>query len=154
MPSPLTLLAGHLDVTDSDEMSRRVGDSRKRSVNVSNAGILLTGYFEDIEARTHHKEIDINTKRRRRAKKMRLVVGSSAFRDELGCFAGRSVPNVFAKGLDGTLVRRRGRRHAVGIVGARLAISGALRAPAVSFVRRGRLCICCANCRSCLRAGR
>ena len=89
------------DVTDSDEMSRRVGDSRKRSVNVSNAGILLTGYFEDIEARTHHKEIDINTKRRRRAKKMGLVVGSSAFRDELGCFAGRSVPNVFAKGLDG-----------------------------------------------------
>lgn len=48
---------------------------------------------------------------RRRAKKMRLVVRSSAFRDELGCFAGRSVPNVFAKGLDGTPVRRRGRRH-------------------------------------------
>ena len=51
---------------------------------------------------------------------------------------------MFAKGLDGTLVRRRGRQHAVNIVGARLAISGALRAPAVSFVRRPPLYLLCA----------
>ena len=60
-------ITGHLDVTDSDEMSRRVGEFAKAAgdrldVMINNAGILLAGAFEDIDVDAHHKEIDINTK--------------------------------------------------------------------------------------------
>ena len=58
---------GHLDVTDADEMAQRVGEFAKAAgdrldVMINNAGILLTGYFEDIDVRAHHKEIEINAK--------------------------------------------------------------------------------------------
>ena len=62
-----TAFVGHLDVTDTDEMAQRVGEFAKAAgdrldVMVNNAGILLAGRFEDLEARAHLKEIDINTK--------------------------------------------------------------------------------------------
>ena len=60
-------ITGHLDVTDTDEMAQRVGEFAKAAgdrldVMVNNAGILLAGRFEDLEARAHLKEIDINAK--------------------------------------------------------------------------------------------
>ena len=60
-------ITGHLDVTDTDEMTQRVGEFAKAAgdrldVMVNNAGILLAGRFEDLEARAHLKEIDINAK--------------------------------------------------------------------------------------------
>jgi len=62
-----TAITGHLDVTDTDEMAQRVGEFAKAAgdrldVMVNNAGILLAGRFEDLDARAHLKEIDINTK--------------------------------------------------------------------------------------------
>jgi NAD(P)-dependent dehydrogenase (short-subunit alcohol dehydrogenase family) len=62
-----TAITGHLDVTDTDEMAQRVGEFVKAAgdrldVMVNNAGILLAGRFEDLDARAHLKEIDINTK--------------------------------------------------------------------------------------------
>jgi NAD(P)-dependent dehydrogenase (short-subunit alcohol dehydrogenase family) len=61
------VITGHLDVTDTDEMAQRVGEFAKAAgdrldVMVNNAGILLAGRFEDLDARAHLKEIDINTK--------------------------------------------------------------------------------------------
>lgn len=58
---------GHLDVTDTDEMSRRVAEfaeitDGRLDVMINNAGILIAGRFEDIETARHLKEIDINTK--------------------------------------------------------------------------------------------
>lgn len=60
-------IIGHLDVTDPDEMAQRVGEFVKAAgdrldVMVNNAGILLAGRFEDLDARAHLKEIDINAK--------------------------------------------------------------------------------------------
>ena len=60
-------ITGHLDVTDTDEMAQRVGEFAKAAgdrldVMVNNAGILLAGRFEDLDARAHLKEIDINAK--------------------------------------------------------------------------------------------
>ena len=60
-------VVGHLDVTDTDEMTRRVGEFAKAAgdrldVLINNAGILLAGRFEEIEPAAHLKEIDINTK--------------------------------------------------------------------------------------------
>jgi NAD(P)-dependent dehydrogenase (short-subunit alcohol dehydrogenase family) len=62
-----TAVTGHLDVTDSDEMAQQVGEFVKAAgdrldVMINNAGILIAGRFEDITAKAHHKEIDINTK--------------------------------------------------------------------------------------------
>jgi NADP-dependent 3-hydroxy acid dehydrogenase YdfG len=62
-----TAIVGHLDVTDADEMTRRVGEfahaaGDRLDVMINNAGILLAGRFEDIDVARHHKEIDINTK--------------------------------------------------------------------------------------------
>jgi NADP-dependent 3-hydroxy acid dehydrogenase YdfG len=62
-----TAITGHLDVTDTDEMTQRVGEFVKAAgdrldVMINNAGILLAGRFEDLDARAHLKEIDINTK--------------------------------------------------------------------------------------------
>jgi NADP-dependent 3-hydroxy acid dehydrogenase YdfG len=62
-----TAITGHLDVTDTDEMAQRVGEFAKAAgdrldVMINNAGILLAGRFEDLDARAHLKEIDINTK--------------------------------------------------------------------------------------------
>lgn len=60
-------ITGHLDVTDTDEMAERVGEFVKAAGNrldvmVNNAGILLAGRFEDLDARAHLREIDINAK--------------------------------------------------------------------------------------------
>ena len=60
-------VTGHLDVTDADETAQRVAEFARAAggrldVMVNNAGILLTGRFEDIAVQAHHKEIDINTK--------------------------------------------------------------------------------------------
>src|SRR5215211_3140304 len=60
-------IVGHLDVTDSDEMSQRVSEFAKAAgdrldVMINNAGILLAGRFEDLDVSAHLKEIDINAK--------------------------------------------------------------------------------------------
>jgi NADP-dependent 3-hydroxy acid dehydrogenase YdfG len=62
-----TAITGHLDVTDTDEMAQRVSEFAKAAgdrldVMVNNAGIMLAGRFEDLDARAHLKEIDINAK--------------------------------------------------------------------------------------------
>ena len=61
------VITGHLDVTDTDEMAQRVSEFARTAGNrldvmVNNAGILPAGRFEEIEARAHLKEIDINAK--------------------------------------------------------------------------------------------
>jgi NADP-dependent 3-hydroxy acid dehydrogenase YdfG len=61
------VVTGHLDVTDADEMARRVAEFTQAAdgrldVMINNAGILLAGRFEDIAVNAHHREIDINTK--------------------------------------------------------------------------------------------
>ncbi|OBA84897.1 short-chain dehydrogenase [Mycobacteriaceae bacterium 1482268.1] len=60
-------VTGHLDVTDSDEMARRLGDFAEQTggrlnVMINNAGILRTGRFEDIDLSAQLKEVDINVK--------------------------------------------------------------------------------------------
>lgn len=62
-----TVVTGHLDVTDPQEMAQRVGDFAKAAgdrldVLVNNAGILRAGRFEDIALDAQLQEIDINTK--------------------------------------------------------------------------------------------
>jgi NADP-dependent 3-hydroxy acid dehydrogenase YdfG len=62
-----TAVVGHLDVADSAEMAQRVGEfataaGGRLDVMINNAGILLAGRFEDIDATRHLREIDINTK--------------------------------------------------------------------------------------------
>ena len=62
-----TAITGHLDVTDADEMAQRVEEfvraaGNRVDVMINNAGILISGRFEEIEVKTHHREIDINTK--------------------------------------------------------------------------------------------
>jgi NADP-dependent 3-hydroxy acid dehydrogenase YdfG len=56
---------GHLDVTDSEEMSRRVGEFARANddrldVMINNAGILIGGRFQDIDVGAHQREIDVN----------------------------------------------------------------------------------------------
>jgi NAD(P)-dependent dehydrogenase (short-subunit alcohol dehydrogenase family) len=60
-------IVGHLDVTDSDEMARRLAEfvdaaGRRLDVLINNAGILRAGRFEEMDLGGHFKEIDINTK--------------------------------------------------------------------------------------------
>jgi NADP-dependent 3-hydroxy acid dehydrogenase YdfG len=62
-----TVLTGHLDVTDPDELTQRLDEfvgaaGNRLDVMINNAGILVAGRFEDIAVQTHHREIDINTK--------------------------------------------------------------------------------------------
>jgi NADP-dependent 3-hydroxy acid dehydrogenase YdfG len=62
-----TVVTGHLDVTDADEMAQRVAEfaeaaSGRLDVMINNAGILLAGRFEDVAVKAHHREIDTNTK--------------------------------------------------------------------------------------------
>ena len=62
-----TAVTGHLDVTDPDEMARRLGEftattGGRLNVMINNAGILRTGRFEDIDISAQLTEIDINTK--------------------------------------------------------------------------------------------
>jgi NADP-dependent 3-hydroxy acid dehydrogenase YdfG len=64
---PAPIITGHLDVTDPDEMARRVGEfaeaaGNRLDVMINNAGILRAGRFEDIDIRAQLTEIDINTK--------------------------------------------------------------------------------------------
>jgi NAD(P)-dependent dehydrogenase (short-subunit alcohol dehydrogenase family) len=61
------VIAGRLDVTNADEMAQRVAEfahaaDGRLDVMVNNAGILLTGRFEDIAVDAHHEEIDVNAK--------------------------------------------------------------------------------------------
>jgi NADP-dependent 3-hydroxy acid dehydrogenase YdfG len=60
-------ITGHLDVTDSDEMTQRLSEfviagGNRLDVMVNNAGILVAGKFEDIAVAAHHREIDVNCK--------------------------------------------------------------------------------------------
>jgi NADP-dependent 3-hydroxy acid dehydrogenase YdfG len=60
-------VTGHLDVTDHDEMTQRLGEfadatGGRLNVMINNAGILRAGRFEDIDVSAQLKEIDINTK--------------------------------------------------------------------------------------------
>ncbi|WP_197382984.1 SDR family oxidoreductase [Mycolicibacterium mengxianglii] len=62
-----SVVTGHLDVTDADEMSQRITEfvefaGGRLDVMINNAGILLAGRFEDVDLGAQHKEIDINTK--------------------------------------------------------------------------------------------
>lgn len=62
-----TAVTGHLDVTDPDEMARRLGEftattGGRLNVMINNAGILRTGRFEDIAISAQLTEIDINAK--------------------------------------------------------------------------------------------
>ena len=62
-----TVLTGHLDVTDYDEMSSRVSEfaqtnGNRLDVMINNAGILASGRFEEIDVAASHKEIDVNCK--------------------------------------------------------------------------------------------
>jgi NADP-dependent 3-hydroxy acid dehydrogenase YdfG len=62
-----TVVTGHLDVTDSDEMAQRVSEFAQAAdgrldVMINNAGIMRTGQFENIDVAAHLKEIDINAK--------------------------------------------------------------------------------------------
>jgi NADP-dependent 3-hydroxy acid dehydrogenase YdfG len=60
-------VVGHLDVTDADEMARRLGEFHEAAggrldVLVNNAGLLNAGRFEDIPLGVHHREIEVNVK--------------------------------------------------------------------------------------------
>jgi len=62
-----TVITGHLDVTDSEEMAQRVEEfatatGGRLDVLINNAGILRSGRFEEMDLAGHLKEIDINTK--------------------------------------------------------------------------------------------
>jgi NADP-dependent 3-hydroxy acid dehydrogenase YdfG len=62
-----TAVVGHLDVTDAGEMAQRVSEfaeavGGRLDVMINNAGIMLTGRFEEIDVARHLKEIDINAK--------------------------------------------------------------------------------------------
>ncbi|MCV7225614.1 SDR family oxidoreductase [Mycolicibacterium komossense] len=62
-----TIVTGHLDVTDSDEMARCVNEFTTQTegrldVMINNAGILLAGRFQEIDVAAQLKEIDVNTK--------------------------------------------------------------------------------------------
>lgn len=62
-----TVLTGHLDVTDAEEMGTRTTEfaefaGGRLNVLINNAGILLAGQFEKLELAAQHREIDINTK--------------------------------------------------------------------------------------------
>lgn len=62
-----TAVTGHLDVTDAEEMSARIGEfvaaaGDRLDVMINNAGLLKAGAFEDIPVAVHHTEIDVNIK--------------------------------------------------------------------------------------------
>lgn len=62
-----TVLTGHLDVTDYDEMSTRVAEfaqanGNRLDVMINNAGVLAGGRFQDIDIATSHKIVDVNCK--------------------------------------------------------------------------------------------
>ena len=62
-----TIITGHLDVTDTGEMAQRLAEFARATggrldVMVNNAGMLLAGRFEDIDATAHLKEVDVNVK--------------------------------------------------------------------------------------------
>lgn len=86
-----TVLTGHLDVTDSDEMSQRVNAfasacGNRLDVMINNAGILHSGRFEQIDVGAHHREIDVNCKG--------VVNGLHAAFDQLRATPGSVVVNL------------------------------------------------------------
>lgn len=62
-----TPVVGRLDVTDTDEMARRLAEfveetGGRLDVLINNAGLLHAGRFEDIALPVHHRAIDVNVK--------------------------------------------------------------------------------------------
>lgn len=62
-----TVITGHLDVTDGEEMAARLAEFTQTTggrldVMINNAGILRAGRFEELDLAGHHREIDINAK--------------------------------------------------------------------------------------------
>jgi short-subunit dehydrogenase len=62
-----TIVTGHLDVTDTDEMAVRITEFTQETggrldVMINNAGILLAGRFQELDVAAQLKEIDVNTK--------------------------------------------------------------------------------------------
>lgn len=60
-------VVGHLDVTDADEMARRLAEFHETAggrldVLINNAGLLNAGRFEEIPLEVHHREIEVNVK--------------------------------------------------------------------------------------------
>ncbi|KMO72440.1 short-chain dehydrogenase [Mycolicibacterium chubuense] len=60
-------VVGHLDVTDADEMARRLAEFHETAggrldVLINNAGLLNAGRFEEISLEVHHREIEVNVK--------------------------------------------------------------------------------------------
>ncbi|MGE2833200.1 SDR family oxidoreductase [Mycobacterium sp. SMC-4] len=62
-----TPVVGHLNVTDADEMARRLGEfvdaaGGRLDVLINNAGLLNAGRFEEIPLEVHQREIEVNVK--------------------------------------------------------------------------------------------
>ncbi|ADT97061.1 SDR family oxidoreductase [Mycolicibacterium gilvum] len=62
-----TPVVAHLDVTDPDEVARRLaefaeGSGGRIDVLINNAGLLNAGRFEEIPLEVHHREIEVNVK--------------------------------------------------------------------------------------------
>jgi NAD(P)-dependent dehydrogenase (short-subunit alcohol dehydrogenase family) len=60
-------VTGHLDVTDADEMEKRLTEfheaaGQRLDVLVNNAGLLNAGRFEEIPLEVHHREVEVNVK--------------------------------------------------------------------------------------------
>ncbi|BBX67163.1 SDR family oxidoreductase [Mycolicibacterium psychrotolerans] len=60
-------IVDHLDVTDADEMARRLAEFHEAAggrldVLINNAGLLNAGRFEEIPLDVHHREIEVNVK--------------------------------------------------------------------------------------------
>ncbi len=85
------VVTGHLDVTNPSEMAERVTEFTQETrgrldVMINNAGILLTGRFQDVEVAAQLKEIDVNTKG--------VVNGMHAAFPYLQATAGATVVNL------------------------------------------------------------
>lgn len=60
-------VTGHLDVTDAEEVAKRLAEFTEAAgghldVMINNAGLLNAGKFEEISLDVHHKEIEVNVK--------------------------------------------------------------------------------------------
>lgn len=62
-----TPIVGHLNVTDADEVARRLAEFTEAAggrldVLINNAGLLNAGRFEEIPLEVHQREIEVNVK--------------------------------------------------------------------------------------------